>query len=154
MLHIVQSDDKQETMSVGTAIVSVTYQDVNGENYIQTDEGRYGYRSAMHTKYGDLIHVRTSDNMTQGCSSFVNAPLSLDEPWIALIQRGLCSFDEKITNAVHEHHASAVVVYDHEPTEDILIMNHKGRNYPIHHKHTSCKINVLKPCPYLLFKLN
>ena len=130
ILTVIHCDhvDNKDTMAVGTAIVSVSYIDTNGENLIQTDEGRYGYRSVMHPKQGNLIHVRTSDNKTKGCSPFVNAPTASGEPWIALIERGECKFDSKITNAVL-HEASAVVVYDHEHAADILIMDHEGKTY-------------------------
>ena len=141
ILHVLQCD--QDTMEVGTAIVSVSYQDPeNGENFKQTDNGRYGYRSAMETKYGDLIHVRTLDNKTRGCSSFTNAP-NEDEAWIALIERGECSFDSKIHNAAIVHHASAVVVYDHEEADDILIMNHKGKMIMVGVRNKLCRMQLI-----------
>lgn len=47
-----------------------------------------------------------------------------DEPWIALIQRGDCTFTTKIENAIR-HGAKAVIVYTTED-KDMVTMAHGG----------------------------
>jgi len=75
-------------------------------------DGRYGETSKISSENGLVVHVRDIDNNTDGCKPAVNVPQ--DEPWIALIQRGSCSFQTKIFQATKLSNASAVVVYNNQ----------------------------------------
>ncbi len=75
-----------------------------------------------------VVHVRTSDDQTHGCTPFVNVPAK--EKWIALISRGGCKFTKKIFHAAVLHNASAVVIYNNQPGDSLLTMDHEGELAP------------------------
>ncbi|KAL9973545.1 hypothetical protein ACROYT_G020016 [Oculina patagonica] len=61
------------------------------------------------------------ENNVNGCKEF---NVEVDKtPWIALIERGVCNFKEKISNA-YKHNATAVIIYDHKDNKDEIIMSH------------------------------
>jgi len=111
-----------------SAKVSITYWNVadlrqeiqSGNMAFKAFYGVYGANSQIAAEYGLVVHVRDSDNRTHGCLPPVNAPL--DEPWIALIQRGKCKFQRKIFHATKTANASAVVIYNNRP--GTLVMQH------------------------------
>ena len=75
--------------------------------------GRYGVASPVEMEVGNVVHVMTEDSANHGCTPAMNVPSG--SRWIALVQRGNCKFEQKITAAV-EHNASAVVIYNHKKT--------------------------------------
>ena len=111
-----------------TAIVNVTHRDpVTGEIVSYEGEmGIYGTKSRIDSEEGIVVHVRTKENKTDGCSEIVNVPKT--KRWIALIQRGKCKFHEKIHNAAVEKNASAVVIYNDKVEKDLLTMEHQGKS--------------------------
>ena len=107
------------------ASVNITYTDpATGElRSEKTDDcGIYGAESRLDTEWGLVVHVRSEDNKTNGCARLVNVP---SERWIALIERGDCSFHTKISNAAIVSNASAVVIYDASESS-LLTMKHNG----------------------------
>lgn len=46
--------------------------------------------------------------------------------WIALLQRGNCTFKEKILRAA-SHNATAVVIYNNVSSEEPVTMTHQGK---------------------------
>lgn len=66
--------------------------------------------------------------------------------WIALLQRGNCTFREKILRAA-SHNASAVVIYNNVSSEEPVTMTHQGKSniisFAITHSalELSCHIN-------------
>lgn len=46
--------------------------------------------------------------------------------WIALLQRGNCTFREKILRAA-SHNATAVVIYNNISSEEPVTMTHQGK---------------------------
>ena len=108
------------------AIVNVTFIDpLTGVYHNDGNEfGRFGSESRLDSEWGIVVHIRTIDNRTDGCTSPpVNAP---PERWIALIERGSCNFQQKIHNAAISSNASAVVIYNHQDDNDLLRMKHTG----------------------------
>lgn len=87
----------------------------------QSEMGQYGSESRTEPEWGWVVHVRTSDNRSHGCSRPVNAP---SERWIALVERGMCRFQDKIHNTAVLLNASAVVVYNYVASDDLLTMKH------------------------------
>ena len=72
--------------------------------------GYCGYGSLIDNRKGIVVHVRSANNKTDGCSPIVNVPRT-GEPWIALIQRGDCTFQTKITNAAIINNASVLLLH-------------------------------------------
>lgn len=115
----------KSTYTIYSAIVNITYKDPKtGEMLtLEEDSGRYGTGSRKDSEWGWVVHVRTTDNKTHGCTVPVNVP---NTRWIALIERGACKFHEKIHNAAVIQNASAVVIYNDKDELDLLTMEHKG----------------------------
>ena len=106
------------------AYINLSYVDPStGEWRTESTKGMYGSESRLDDEWGFVVHVRTLDNRTDGCSPPVNAP---SDRWIALIRRGDCKFHQKIHNAGIISNASAVVVYDNEEAIHPLTMQHQG----------------------------
>lgn len=109
--------------NVYTAVVNITYRDpATGQMKSEKEEmGHFGSHSLVDLEWGWVVHVRTSENHTHGCDVPHNVPRG--NRWIALIQRGTCTFQEKIVNAAIRSNASAVVIYNNLEKEDPLLMN-------------------------------
>ena len=96
--------------------------------------GKYGIGSLAVNGSGVVVHVRVAETEeNHGCWDYINVnneSVSSDQPWIALVQRGKCKFQQKVDMATL-HNASAIVIYDHNGREengrDILIMDHEGK---------------------------
>jgi len=58
---------------------------------------------------------------TDGCDK-IDQPVPTGQ-WIAIIERGHCTFRWKIRNAVNAN-ATAVIIYDNEPNKTPISMNH------------------------------
>ena len=116
-LHTSMSFGYQST-NLYRAMVNITYKDPVTNEWASTREeiGRYSPHSRLDAEWGWVVHVRTADNRTHGCSPPVNF---LRERWIALVQRGHCKFQEKIHNAAILKNASAVVIYNNLDEKDV-----------------------------------
>ena len=85
----------------------------------ETRDAILGDHSPKASKKGWLVAL--SDNNVSGCDAFKVDVVS--QPWVALISRGQCSFEQKIKNA-YKHNATAAIVYNSEDSD--LTMSHWG----------------------------
>lgn len=119
------SNYDQPEVSFYYAVVNVTYTDPK-TNKIRTDnyQGKYGVTSLVEQRLGLVVHVRTAkDNKTHGCYEYGNKLPA--EKWVALVERGVCYFTEKIKMATIQHNASAAVIYNSEEKEKgVTVMQH------------------------------
>lgn len=81
------------------------------------ERGKYG-EGRIFTIQGLLVHVTAKEDKYDhtACKPILmgsrGLPLpALDRPWIALIKRGGCNFEDKVRHA-YEHRASGVIVYN------------------------------------------
>lgn len=81
------------------------------------ERGKYG-EGRIFTVQGLLVHVTSTDdeNDHTACTlNFISStgqPLpSADRPWIALVKRGGCNFEDKVRHA-YERKAIGVIVYN------------------------------------------
>ncbi|XP_078544791.1 E3 ubiquitin-protein ligase RNF128 isoform X1 [Lissotriton helveticus] len=129
--------------SPGNALVNVSYFSASSNRTVvdECECGLYGLNSPMAAAQG-LVVTPKSANL-QACSQTTEftAP-GMPLPWIALIERGNCTFSEKI-NIAASRGAAAVVIYNTPPgsgnqtipmlhygtdnTVAIMIGNDKGR---------------------------
>lgn len=103
------SDAKSEVRDMG----------VFGQNAISADDRK-------HTEAGRLVHVLTTENKTDACTSIVNAP---KERWVALVKRDVCTLSKKV-DICGAANASAVIIYntqDPEPNDRGAFYNLKGQ---------------------------
>ena len=91
--------------------------------------GWYDVRNTPAPESGTLVHTRSADGQTHGCSAIVNAPFGTK--WIALVKRGECLFQQKIVNAIMAN-ASAVIVYNNVYGTDAIRMHHIGNSFQIY----------------------
>ncbi|XP_060082627.1 RING finger protein 150-like [Ylistrum balloti] len=95
------------------ANVNITYID-NGMTHVLFQKakelGHFSVNSKIAPESGEVVRVMTIENNTDGCNDLINHIPSRN--WIALIQRGNCSFNKKIEIAAKTYNASAVVIYN------------------------------------------
>lgn len=79
-----------------------------------TELGKYGTGRVASTS-GLLIHVVSANGSSHhGCElTYDNVLPSPDVPWIALVRRGRCNFDDKL-EAAFLNNASGLVVYNNK----------------------------------------
>lgn len=101
------------------------------------DVGRYG-GGTVGPASGVIVHVTSDTDSSDhsGCQlpfrstradKQVPAP---GEPWIALIKRGKCNFENKVDNA-YKSFASGVIVYNDRDSDslDMMKINDNGRKF-------------------------
>ena len=127
LLNLDQVRSEQLQMVTYTALVNITYRDpVTGQMRSEKEESaRYAIQSRLDPEHGLVVHVKTGDNQTHGCSAPVNVP---SVRWIALVERGYCDFHQKIYNSAVLKNASAVVIYDNKDDHDLISMKQKGQS--------------------------
>lgn len=86
------------------------------------EDGIYGSHSPVKKASGWLYKL--SDSNLNGCKIF---QVHVDKPWIALVRRGSCRFDEKITNAF-KHNATAIIIYNTKESESPKMINLNSRS--------------------------
>lgn len=110
-----------EYESYTTAYINITYRDAFGR--LHSDKSEIGKFGESHVGYavGILVHVRSSDGDMTGC----HMPLKPShgrtfprEPWIALVKRGGCVFENKVNNAVAMN-ASGIIVYNDRESNNL-----------------------------------
>ena len=98
------------------------------KNILFTDSALYSLYSPIYQVYARLIEVQSIEinlndsNKNQtisnwGCSDYVNQ--NLPENYIALVSRGVCTFERKVQVAI-ANKASAVIIYNNDL--DIITM--------------------------------
>lgn len=112
----------ETTDSYTTAYLNVTSYDVNTGLMIQSEKSEIGKFGEYHVgaAYGVLMHVVGTDGDRNGCSPPVRGAHEppVTGPWIALVRRGKCSFQNKVDNA-RRAGASAVIVYNDRESTDL-----------------------------------
>ncbi|KAL8581025.1 hypothetical protein ACOMHN_048059 [Nucella lapillus] len=125
-----QSSDT-DTVSFHWAEVNFTYRDpVTNKQMNETAEGKYGAESLVEQKTGLVMHIHNKDNKSHGCKDYTNKIIP-QVPWIALIERGVCLFTEKIKRATQTYNATAVVIYnnDSDDEDSITVMQHSVKTH-------------------------
>ncbi|XP_013392849.1 E3 ubiquitin-protein ligase RNF130 [Lingula anatina] len=108
-----------------TACVNITYTDASGRHHRPLqDIGKYSMGSTIARAYGHVHHVVTKDGSHYGCTIPVNV-IDRGQPWIALVKRGQCRFQDKIYNAAKLRGATAVVVYNDREENPLVVMDHE-----------------------------
>lgn len=117
---IMQQTIEEKVEPYTTAFLNITYVNrVTGELVSEkSDLGKFGdaHESVVS---GVLIHVRSkydtaNEDPFTGCGFPLKASygwLPMNEPWIALVKRGGCSFQQKMENA-YKSNASGFIVYN------------------------------------------
>uniref|UniRef100_A0A671PP63 Ring finger protein 130 n=1 Tax=Sinocyclocheilus anshuiensis TaxID=1608454 RepID=A0A671PP63_9TELE len=113
-----------------SATVNATVLDHKGnrQQMVTKNDGRYGQNSPKTEAKGIVIAPAAVNGAVdlQGCSPhtrFIVPPKTTH--WVAIMQRGKCTFKEKILNAA-AFNASAVIIYNNSTKEDTVTMAHEG----------------------------
>lgn len=122
---IMQQTIEEKVEPYTTAFLNITYVNrVTGELVSEkSDLGKFGDAHESVVR-GVLIHVRSgsyaaNEDPFTGCSFPLKASygwLPVNEPWIALIKRGGCSFQQKMENAYNSNASGFIVYNDKEST--------------------------------------
>jgi hypothetical protein len=106
------------------AIIDISYVDHRNHTTITTHfEGLFGRNSRMVSVNAEVVHVRSKYGEHDGCGHVLEWNIPERKPWIALVARGECNFQQKITNLYKNYNASAVIVYNNED-EELFIIQH------------------------------
>lgn len=109
--------EEKEQTKYTIAKLNITVFHEKGKRFIlPSEDGIFGIHSPMERTAGWLYKLDNSNK--HGCNSF---NIKVNKPWIALVRRGSCKFDEKIRNA-EKHNASAIIIYNNEDA-DVPAMN-------------------------------
>ncbi|KAF7648740.1 hypothetical protein LDENG_00152510 [Lucifuga dentata] len=111
------------------ATVNATVLDAKGHavHTMSSDDGKYGQNSPKLDIRGVVIAPAPHHGVVdrQGCdpnTRFLVPPRTVT--WVALLQRGNCTFKEKILKA-SAFNATAVLIYNNS-TENTVMMGHEG----------------------------
>lgn len=107
------------------AFINYTYVNIDGKEVHFSDEkGKYG-EGRIKNVIGKVVHITNSEDRSDhtACSDRIRGTNGHDlpspgTPWIALIRRGNCPFDDKVKH-VYEYRAAGVIVYN-DRNETIL----------------------------------
>ncbi|TRY89040.1 hypothetical protein DNTS_022161, partial [Danionella cerebrum] len=113
-----------------SATVNATVLDHKGnpQQMLTKSDGRYGQNSPKTEAKGIVLAPAAFNGAVdlQGCcphTRFIVPPKTTH--WVAIMQRGKCTFKEKIMKAV-AFNASAVIIYNNSTKEDTVTMAHEG----------------------------
>lgn len=102
----------------------------NGEQFNE-EVAKYGEGSVPTIVSGQLVHISNFGDPTNHTACTANLrgrngdELPKDVPWIALIKRGDCTFDNKVSNVI-QYTPVGVIIYNSEDKKDL----HKMRIDP------------------------
>ncbi|XP_067103624.1 E3 ubiquitin-protein ligase RNF130 isoform X1 [Osmerus mordax] len=126
----IRADNTFSKDDVVSATVNATVLDSKGNPklILTKDDGKYGQNSPKVDAKGIVIAPAPYNGVVdrQGCdprTRFLVPPRTLH--WVALLQRGNCTFKEKILKA-SAFNASAVLIYNNNSKEDTVKMGHEG----------------------------
>ncbi|KAM9375580.1 E3 ubiquitin-protein ligase RNF130 isoform 2-T4 [Pholidichthys leucotaenia] len=124
-----RSDRNMVSEESVSATVNATVLDGRGNiiHMMSSEDGTYGQNSPKMDARGLVIGPAPHHGVVdrQGCdpnTRFLVPPRSVH--WVALLQRGNCTFKEKILKAA-AHNATAVLIYNNS-TENTVKMGHEG----------------------------
>lgn len=118
-----------DPVSYTTAMIRYTYVEPSNDTHIviEKEMGRYGLTSSNRSEEGLVVHVEEEETgLNHGCTPYMNNIPTGRQHWVALVQRGACKFQQKIHQALL-HNASAIVIYNNVPEDDLLTMLHNGK---------------------------
>jgi len=81
----------------------------------ESNAGTYGQGTRVNLDgpiKGQLVHVHTKVNKSDLGCSILDPEIVPSKPWVALVLRGECNFNDKIYYAAKVSNASAVIIYD------------------------------------------
>lgn len=112
-----KEDTSKETPKISR--LAIEYKDSSGYRHRKDDfeRGNYAKTARINSRpiIGRLVLVQTLYNNSElGCTRLNPEIVPKNEPWVALIKRGDCTFSEKIYNAAKNSSASAVIIYNFE----------------------------------------
>ncbi|XP_020648277.2 E3 ubiquitin-protein ligase RNF130 [Pogona vitticeps] len=111
-----------------TALLNVTVIHPNSSVSINLEHGRYGQESPKRAVTGLLLEPLPINGVTNrlGCDARTrfHIPPNITH-WIALLERGNCTFRQKVLRAASQN-VSAVVIYNNETHQDHVTMTHQG----------------------------
>lgn len=107
-------------------LISIDYRTEDGEYVMRREDALFGEGYVWYTS-GVLVHVTAPDNVSDhtACTTELlgtNGNAIPSSNWIALVQRGDCSFEQKVQNALN-FNAEAVIVYDDRDSNELIKMN-------------------------------
>nr|XP_039264900.1 RING finger protein 150-like [Styela clava] len=86
------------------------------------DIGKYGSASPKKNVTGVIALPLNQSGHIYGCTEAYN-DVKLKVPWVALVERGECTFAKKIEKAFNAN-ASGIIVFDTK--NDVIVMSHEG----------------------------
>ncbi|XP_023651732.1 E3 ubiquitin-protein ligase RNF128a isoform X2 [Paramormyrops kingsleyae] len=112
-----------------TAFVEIRYLNASSNQVVRQvcECGWYGMQSLIAIAYGQV--ELPAENLT-ACGPHVRFNSSADS-WIALIERGDCTFSEKINSALKAGAAAVVIFNDADSRNDDRAMSHPGTGYTV-----------------------
>lgn len=124
------------------ATINISYYSFESEEFVnRSEKAKYGEGKILNVE-GKLVHItspREKEDHT-GCDEDMlgtkGNPLP-NEPWIALIKRGKCNFEEKVKHAWN-HNASGVIVYNDRESINLDKMKIVGKE----RKYTFCLCKI------------
>lgn len=113
------------------ATLNFSYTGDSDKLIVQHEEAKYGQGKVLNVE-GKLVHVTSSQNKNDhtGCDAEIlgtNGGSIPSEPWIALIKRGRCNFDDKVRHA-YQKNAIGVIVYNDRHSKYLDKMKIIGRD--------------------------
>lgn len=90
------------------------------------NNGRYGATSPLNNVSGAVVLATSEDGNYLGCQQNSYIGHNVRGPWVALAERGICTFAQKIQMA-REANASAIIIYNYIDDEEINMI-HKGED--------------------------
>lgn len=110
-----------------TAFVEIRYWNASTNQLVRQvcECGWYGMQSLIAGAYGRV--ELPADNLT-ACGPHAQFNSSADT-WIALIERGDCTFSEKINSALKAGAAAVVIFNDADSRNDNRAMSHPGKAF-------------------------
>lgn len=121
--EVTSTEEKIAEDSVIFAYINYTYRSADATQvHLAEEKARYGEGKVL-TVHGYLIHVTALNNSKDhtGCNpemSWSHGISPHNIPWIALVRRGVCTFEEKIKNA-YAYKALGVIVYNDESSMNL-----------------------------------
>lgn len=108
--------DKSNVSSYWTAYLNISYVDKDRQVWHteRTETGRFSSSGAKEAA-GVAVEITSEDDPEDrsGCTLPFRKTYPSDQKWIAIIERGKCTFNQKISNALSVN-ASGVLIYDNE----------------------------------------
>lgn len=114
------------------ATINISYYSAESDEFVnRSEKAKYGEGKILNVE-GKLVHITSSRDKADhsGCDEEMMGTLGgpiPNEPWIALIKRGKCNFEEKVKHA-WVHNASGVIVYNDRDSINLDKMKIVGKD--------------------------